>query len=477
MIYVTGLGSPLTDNFNSTLTVSPTSGPAGGAIALNGIGFTAGSSVNISYLNPLNSTWVPIVNNFAVASQNFTYTFNATDLLQNNPVGDNPPISDNIVFRAIDNSNGISYNTAIPYAEWRRGLTQVGSTTATGLYGNNTNLATTAFVHNGQSIVVSGEWFSPGNASLLWDGTTSLGTATIDGTGFFNATVLVPTTSAGQHTLTINDGVSTFRVNITRLPTVANDYDGLWHATNVTINLTPDFNVTQTYYRINNGLIENVSANGQPVISSEGSNNTLEYWSTWDIYGTGAMELSHVTLTGIQLQTTPPAGSMQINGGDISTSSSNVTLTVSATDSLSGISQIRFSNDGTWDQATWEPYNNTVNWQLTSGDGSKTVYCQIQDNAGLITTLSSSIILSNPQPMSNPSPLTTSIPSPTPIPPVTPSPSANVISSPSPIISSSPEPSAAPQASELSIQIVFVLLAVSTILFVVNYKRKPHIKQ
>ena len=126
-----------------------------------------------------------------------------------------------------------------------------------------------------------------------------------------------------------------------------------------TINLTPDYNVTETYYRINNGPIYNVTANGQPVITSEGSNNTLEYWSTWDIYGTGTMELPHVTLTGIQLQTTPPAGSMQINGGATSTSSSTVTLTVSATDSVSGISQIRFSNDGTWDQVTWEPYTST----------------------------------------------------------------------------------------------------------------------
>ena len=91
--------------------------------------------------------------------------------------------------------------------------------------------------------MVAGKWFSPGTASLLWDDTISLGTATIDGTGSFNATVTVPTTPAGQHTITINDGTS-FCVNITRLPTVANDYDGLWHANNVTINLTPDFNVT-----------------------------------------------------------------------------------------------------------------------------------------------------------------------------------------------------------------------------------------
>ena len=71
---VTGLGSPLTDNFNSTLTVSPTSGPAGGLITLNGIGFTAGSSVNISYLNPVNSTWVPIVNNFATLLRKISLT-------------------------------------------------------------------------------------------------------------------------------------------------------------------------------------------------------------------------------------------------------------------------------------------------------------------------------------------------------------------------------------------------------------------
>jgi hypothetical protein len=481
---VTGLGSPLTDNFNSALTVSPTSGPAGGVIALNGTGFTAGSSVSISYLNPLNSTWLPIVNNFAVASRNFTYTFNAPDLLQNNPPGDNnPPTSDNIVFQAQDNSNGNSYNTTIPYTEWRRGLTQLGSITATGLYGNNTNLATSVFVQNGQSINVSGKWFSPGASSLLWDGTTNLGTATIDGTGLFDATVVVPATTAGPHTLTINDGSSNFCVNITRLPTVANDYDGLWHASDLTVNLTPDFNVTETYYRINNGSIFNVTANGQPFITSEGSNNTLEYWSAWDIYGTGAMELPHVILTGIQLQTTLPVGLMQINGGATSTSSSTVTLTVSATDSVSGISQIRFSNDGTWDQSSWEPYTSTSSWQLTSGDDVKTVYCQIQDNAGLITTVNSSIILSSTQPMSSPSPLTTSnpsptpIPSPTPLPSVTPSPSATAISSPTPLISSSPEPLVAPQAPELSIQMILVLLALSTILFAVYYKRKARFKQ
>jgi hypothetical protein len=456
---VTGLGSPLTVNFGP-LTVSPTSGPAGGLIALNGIGFTAGSSVNISYLNPSNSTWVPIVNNWATDSPRFTYNMTAPDLLRNNPANDSQPIFDTIVFRAQDNSTGNSYNTTISYTEWRRGLTRIGNAAATGLYGNNTNLATTAFVQNGQSIIVAGKWFSLGNASLLWDGTINLGTVTTDATGLLNATIQIPTTPAGQHTLTINDGATNFCVNLTRLPAVTNDYDALWHTTDLTINLTPDFNVTQTYYRINNGPIYNVTANGQPVITTENSNNTLEYWSTWDIYGTGTMELPHVTLTGIELEKTAPEGSIQINNGATYTSSSAVNLTVSATDSLSGISQIRFSNDGSWDQASWEPYTSTKTWQLTSGDGLKTVYCQIEDNAGLIANLSSSIILSTPQPSPSPSPSATSSPSSTPTP------------SPAPSNSPSPEPSATPAVPELSVQMILVLLATATISLAVAYKSK-----
>lgn len=464
---VTGLGSPLTYNFGTYLTVSPTSGPANGSITLNGIGFTANSSVNISYLNPLSSAWVPIVNNLpTTVAQNFSYPFNAPDLLQNNTASDNQPFSDNIVFRAQDNTNGHSYNTTVPYTEWCRGLTQVADQTATGLYGNNTNLATSAFVQNGQSIVVAGEWFSPGTASLLWDATISLGTVTTDENGFFNATVLVPTTTAGQHTIAINDGASNFCVNLTRLPTVTNDYDGLWHTTDFAINLAPDFNVTQTYYKINNGTVYNVTANGPPVITTENCNNTLEYWSTWDIYGTRTMELSHVILTGIQLEKTASGGTIQINNGATSTSSSNVTLTVNATDSISGVSQIRFSNDGIWDQIAWEQYTSTKTWQLTSGNGLKTVYCQIEDNAGLIANLSSSIVLSTPQLSPSSSPSATISPSSTQSPSSTPTPS------PAPSESSSPEPSATPAVPELSIQMILVLLATAAISLAVAYKRK-----
>jgi hypothetical protein len=52
-------------------------------------------------------------------------------------------------------------------------------------------------------------------------------------------------------------------------------YDDIWHAVDFAVNLTADYPVTETYYRINGGAAQNVSASGLPVITSEGANNTL----------------------------------------------------------------------------------------------------------------------------------------------------------------------------------------------------------
>jgi hypothetical protein len=144
-----------------TLTISPTSGPPSTQIILNGIGFNSGSSLVLSYLNPVTSTWTPIVNNLTVSSStNFTYPFNVPDLMQANPSGDNPPVFDQIVFSAYDPAFGYSCNATVAFTEGRRGLTQLGTTNAAGLYGNNTDLTSTVFVQAGQSLVVAGQGFS-----------------------------------------------------------------------------------------------------------------------------------------------------------------------------------------------------------------------------------------------------------------------------------------------------------------------------
>ncbi|TET20575.1 hypothetical protein E3J74_02425 [Candidatus Bathyarchaeota archaeon] len=92
--------------------------------------------------------------------------------------------------------------------------------------------------------------------------------------------------------------------------------------------------------------------------------------------------------------TTPPIGSVEINGGAATTDSVSVTLTLYAEDAESGVAEMRFSNDGSvW--SNWEVYAPSKAWTLTAGDGTKTVYVKFKNNAGLVSdTYSDTIVLS-----------------------------------------------------------------------------------
>jgi C1A family cysteine protease len=385
-----------------TLQITPTSGPAGTTISINGYAFSASSSTNITYLNPVSSKWMSIANNTAVdATGHFTYTTVAHDLLQNQPAGDNAALFDAIVFRAQDNSDGAYYNATTSFNEYRRGLTQVGSAVANGLYGNSTDLTALVRTAVGHPLGVVGEWFVPGNVVFLWDG-VNLDSAVADDSGFFSKTLTVPSTNLGTHTLRILDANAELQVTVTVLssPVTSDDYDGSWHSADFTMTLTcgDDGNgVGNTYYRINNGLVKSVAVDGQPVITTEGASNTLEYWS---VDGAGVEELPHKLLTQIKLDKSPPEGLLKINNGADYTGSSAVALSLTATDT-SGILQVRFSNDGVWDTAQWQPFATSQSWVLSSGDGLKTVFCQIMDNAGLTSTVSGSITLDTEKPVAH----------------------------------------------------------------------------
>ena len=447
---VTGLGSPLTTNFGTEVTVTPTSGPANGSVSINGVGFALSSSVNISYRNPISSSWIPLFNNLTITSDTFSYPFNAPDLLQNNTAGDSQPQFDKIIFKVVDNNNR-SYNTTVPYTEWRRGLTQIGNITATGLFGNNTDLATSVFVQNGDVVPVVGDWFNPGNVSLLWDNMTNAGIISTDSNGFFNAIMQVPNTTAGPHVLTINDGVSNFCINITRLPSTTHDYIDGWHTSDFPINLTCDYSVNETFYSINSGPIFNVTANGQPTITTEASNSTLEYWSTWNVYGTGNMELSHVTLTGIKLDKTAPTSSITVNSNYVN-SGATVTFDAGGSSDVSGIASYL------WDFGDGSVGSGVTTTHTYVNSGTYPAKVTIQDSAGNIATATVSVTVT-PQPTLTPSPSPTIKPTPT-------------ITSPSPTqTSQSPSPSATPQVPELNIQIILILLAASTLMLALIFKR------
>ncbi len=456
---VTGLGSPLTSNFGTQVTVIPDSGAIGTQITISGTAFS-GSAVDIDYLNPINNSWLDVATDYPITDSAFTYSITAPDLLQVNPSGDNPHVIDELVFKVVDNSNGQSFNSSTPFTMERRSLTQVGESFAVGVFGNNTDLTRTVFVQDGDKVPLAGRGFHPGTSTLQWDNKV-LGNTTVNTEGQFSEEFTVPSSTAGQHTITIDDGATTFIVTVARSPIVTNNYTDVWRTENFTIALTADSPVDGIFYRVNGGTTMSVENDGQPQITTEGDSNTLEYWFTWDSTGTGTINLHEPAITDIKLDKTAPTGSITPN---IATSETTlITLNLSANDATSGISQMKFRNeDGDW--SNWEAYAETKTWTLSGGDGTKTVSVQYIDNAGLISpAYSATITLQTPQ--TTPEGTTPSQSTVT----STTQPTAKPTQPP---VSPAAQPSPTQAVPELSSEIVLLLAAATTVLIMAMFVKK-----
>ena len=90
-----------------------------------------------------------------------------------------------------------------------------------------------------------------------------------------------------------------------------------------------------------------------------------------------------------------PVGSILINNGNDSTTSTAVTLTLTFSDPAgSGVKEVRYTNNYVWGSEPWEPPTTSKAWILSSGNGLKYVSYQIRNNVGAISdTYFDSIIL------------------------------------------------------------------------------------
>jgi len=170
-------------------------------------------------------------------------------------------------------------------------------------------------------------------------------------------------------------------------PITSDDYDGEWRNRDFAITLTAVDNesgVAEIYYRINDGPVKAVSVDGQPLIATEGANNTLEYWS---VDKAGNEELSHKILTGIKLDKTPPSSSI-VKSGNVRENGwfiSDVTVTITATDNISGIRRIEYS----FDNISWIEYDDPI---IVTTEGYLTIYYRAMDVAGNMEDLKSELI-------------------------------------------------------------------------------------
>ena len=105
-----------------------------------------------------------------------------------------------------------------------------------------------------------------------------------------------------------------------------------------------------------------------------------------------------ITLFGVQkgqlVDTNPPTGTVRINNIDAATASPSVTVRVLGRDDISGVTQLRLSNDGSaWSNPQAytgkESTAQAIGWDLTNNafggnnaDGTKTVYVQFKDASG-----------------------------------------------------------------------------------------------
>ncbi|MFC1745608.1 hypothetical protein ACFL35_16575 [Candidatus Riflebacteria bacterium] len=92
----------------------------------------------------------------------------------------------------------------------------------------------------------------------------------------------------------------------------------------------------------------------------------------------------------IILDLEPPTGKVVINNGDTYTDDREVQLYITCSDP-SGVQSMQFSNDGS-NYSAFEPYNLKKTWDVTSGDGDKTVYVRFRDNLGNVGNPTSDLI-------------------------------------------------------------------------------------
>jgi hypothetical protein len=123
---------------------------------------------------------------------------------------------------------------------------------------------------------------------------------------------------------------------------------------------------------------------------------------TWgvDFYfndGAGNLAATYPVHTQFILDTVAPTGSISAPA-KISSATSTVTLTFSASDATSGVSQMMIANDSAFTGGVWENYISTKTWTVPAGAGTKTVYFKLKDNAGNVSTTYSTNIYRNSAP-------------------------------------------------------------------------------
>jgi len=176
--------------------------------------------------------------------------------------------------------------------------------------------------------------------------------------------------------------------------------DANWHNTPITVTLTcadtGGSGCKNTYYTIDGTNPNLTSLTGNSFTLNTEGEYEIKYFSTDKA---GNYESIKTATNTVKIDTTNPTATVLINNNDTYTNSKTVTLALTASDNLSGVFQMAFSNDGVT-YSTPETFSTLKTWDLTDTEGTKTVYIKIIDNAGNEYITSDTIILDKTTPSS-----------------------------------------------------------------------------
>lgn len=277
---------------------------------------------------------------------------------------------------------------------------------------------------NGTNILTFNYTVQAGDATADLDYTSttalSLNGAAIKNAGNYNAILTLPAVAGvkslgGQHAIVIDGVVPT----VTSVTVPANGYYTLNQNLDFTINFSEAVMVNKT--------------GGTPRLALDIAGQTV-YASYNAGSGSTALVFRYTVATGLEDRNGITVGSLATNGGTIADAAgNNAALTLNAVGNTNGVKvdskspaltlsintqathtnnrrvdlllltgdgdlyEMRFSNDNiSW--SPWEPINLSKDWDLTAGEGTKTVYVSVRDIAGNTTEVNASIILDQTPP-------------------------------------------------------------------------------
>ncbi|HEY4743625.1 MAG TPA: chitobiase/beta-hexosaminidase C-terminal domain-containing protein, partial [Desulfuromonadaceae bacterium] len=171
---------------------------------------------------------------------------------------------------------------------------------------------------------------------------------------------------------------------VTSITPAAGTYDG-------TVKVTLSPNETATIYYTTDGTTPTTAS---PVYSGPITLSATTTTQTFNVQYFAVDQAGNaetVKNAAYIIHVSDMVGSITINNGASYTTSTAVTLTLSATDPQ-GVTSMQFSNDGS-SYSALEPYATSKAWTLNGGDGLKTVYVRFKDGAGELYTFPASITL------------------------------------------------------------------------------------